>query len=180
MKAVRFAVPLFVLATIAMAPRALALVRCADADLVLHNGKIVTMNDQRAVVDAMAVRNGVIVSVGRYADVHKCAGKATKAVDLGGKIVLPGFIDVHTHALEWAKGVVRGELDLTYPRVYSVDEIVSQVRNRAQQSAAGEWIVGFGWDDAKLTERRYVTRRDLDQATPQHPVYLVHVSGHLA
>ena len=180
MKPVRFAVSLLVLAIIAMAPRALALEGCADADLVLYNGKIVTMNDQRAVVDAMAVRSGILVSIGRYAEVRRCVGNATKTVDLSGKMVLPGLIDVHTHALEWAKGIVRGELDLTYPKVHSVSDIVSQVRSRAQQSAAGEWIVGFGWDDSKLTERRYVTRHDLDKVVPQHPVYLVHVSGHLA
>jgi len=180
MKSARFAVSLFVVATIATAPRALALDGCAGADLLLHNGKIVTMNDQRAVVDAMAVRDGIIVAIGGHRDVRKCAGNHTQTVDLGGKMVLPGLIDIHTHALEWAKSMVRGELDLNYPKVRSVESIVSQVRERAKQLPAGEWILGFGWDDAKLQERRYVTRQDLDQVTTEQPVYLVHVSGHLA
>jgi hypothetical protein len=95
-------------------------------------------------------------------------------------MALPGLIDTHTHALSWAKGILRNQIDTGYPAVRSVADIVERVRQRAGESAADRWIVGSGWDDAKLAERRYVIRPDLDPVSPERPVYLVHVSGHLA
>ena len=153
---------------------------CADSDLVLRNGKIITMNLTGDTAEALAVRDGKIVAVGSNEVVAPCTSSRTRRVDLGGRTVLPGLIDVHTHAMEWAKGVVRGDIDAGFPGVRSINDIVAAVRRRAAEVSPGEWIVGSGWDDAKLNERRYVTRADLDSISPQNPVYLVHVSGHLA
>lgn len=153
---------------------------CQAADLVVRNANIVTMDDSGRVAQAMAVRDGGILSVGSEADIAPCVSARTRVLDLNGKTVLPGLIDVHTHALEWAKGILRDEIDSTFPKVGSVRDIVELVRRRAAATAPGAWILGFGWDDSKLSERRYVTREDLDAVSPQHPVYLVHVSGHLA
>src|SRR5208283_2203740 len=93
--------------------------------------------------------------------------------------VLPGLIDVHTHAMEWVKSILRDEIDAGYPAVHSISEITQAVAHRAATLTQGRWIVGSGWDDAKLAERRYITRQDLDTASPNYPVYLKHVSGHL-
>ena len=153
---------------------------CGDADLIVRNAKIVTMDTSDRVVEAMAVRDGKIVAVGTNHEVAKCQGSATQTLDLGGKTVLPGLIDVHTHAMEWAKGVVRGQVDATYPGVKSIAALTQEIERRIKSASPGDWIVGAGWDDAKYTERRYVTRADLDRVSGDHPVYLVHVSGHLA
>ncbi len=153
---------------------------CTDADLVVHNARIVTMNDAGSLGQAMAVRDGRILAVGNDEEIADCASARTEVLDLGGRTVLPGLIDVHTHALEWAEGILRNEIDAGYPKVRAVAEIVAQVRERARAAQPGEWIVGFGWDDSKLEERRYLTRHDLDPVSPRNPVYLVHVSGHLA
>jgi predicted amidohydrolase YtcJ len=153
---------------------------CANADLVVRNAKIVTMDASDRIVEAMAVRDGKIIAIGTKQEMTACAGSATRTLDLGGKTVLPGLIDVHTHAMEWAKGVVAGRVDATYPGVKSIVALAQEVERRAKLSGPGAWIVGAGWDDAKYAERRYITRIDLDRASGEHPVYLVHVSGHLA
>lgn len=153
---------------------------CRDADLLVRNGHIVTMDVARTVVGAMAVRDGVIVAVGDNAVLASCASPRTQLIDLHGQTVLPGLIDVHTHAMEWAKSILSGEIDAGYPAVHSIAEITQAVAQRAHKILPGEWIVGAGWDDAKFEERRYITRQDLDVAAAGHPVYLKHVSGHLA
>ncbi|HLM80666.1 MAG TPA: amidohydrolase [Terriglobales bacterium] len=151
---------------------------CMDADLLLRNGHIVTM-DSPPIVTAMAVRAGKILALGNDAELASCASSRTNVVDLGKRTVLPGLIDVHTHVMEWTKGILRGQIDAGYPKVHSIAEIVNAVGERAKTSAAGSWIVGSGWDDSKLAEHRYITRQDLDPVSPNNPVYLVHVSGHL-
>ena len=153
---------------------------CGNADLIVRNGKIITMDPADRVVEAMAVRDGMVVAVGTNQEMAKCAGTATRSADLGGKTVLPGLIDVHTHAMEWAKGVVRNQVDATYPGVKSIASLMEEIARRAKSASPGAWIVGAGWDDAKYTEHRYLTRTDLDRVSGDHPVYLIHVSGHLA
>lgn len=170
--AVILVLPVFVLSNPSLAAS------CADADLLLTNGHIVTM-DSPAVVTAMAARDGKILALGNDAELASCASSRTRVVDLGKRTVLPGLIDVHTHVMEWTKGILRGQIDASYPKVHSIAEIVAEVSQRAKVSSAGGWILGSGWDDSKLAEHRYITRQDLDQVAPNNPVYLSHVSGHL-
>ncbi|HEU4401526.1 MAG TPA: amidohydrolase, partial [Candidatus Polarisedimenticolia bacterium] len=153
---------------------------CRDAGLVLINGRIATLDAGGRLVEALAARDGKVVAVGGNEEVSACAGDGTQVIDLGGKTVLPGLIDVHTHALDWAKGILQGEIDAGFPEVRSIADLVRRVGERVAATKPGEWITGSGWDDAKLAERRYVTRQDLDPISPANPVYLVHVSGHLA
>jgi len=153
---------------------------CADADLLARNGHIVTMDSEHAIVTAIAVRDGKILAVGDDKELAACASARTKLVDLQRRTVIPGLIDVHTHAMEWAKSILRGEIDATDPTVHSIRDITQEVRKRSSGLTSGQWITGSGWDDAKLTERRYIVRQDLDASSPNNPVYLAHVSGHLA
>jgi predicted amidohydrolase YtcJ len=151
-----------------------------DADLVLKHGHIVTMSGAGQAAETMAVRDGRILAAGDDHAIADCVSARTQVLDLQGRTVLPGLIDVHTHVMEWVKSLVRGEIDAGYPSVHSIAEIVQAVSQRAATLPPGQWILGSGWDDAKLAERRYITRHDLDPAAPDHPVYLTHVSGHLA
>jgi predicted amidohydrolase YtcJ len=152
---------------------------CAPADLILNNGHIVTMDDKRDIASALAVRNGRIEAVGTNQAISGCAGPTTRKIDLKRRTVLPGFIDVHTHALSWAEGIVLDEVDATYPKVHTISDIKSSVAEHAKTVAIGQWVRGAGWDDAKLSERRYLNKGDLDAVSPNVPVYLIHVSGHL-
>jgi predicted amidohydrolase YtcJ len=153
---------------------------CNDADLLLHNGHIIAMDSVHHVVSAMAVRDGRVLALGDDNTLRDCATPHTRILDLHRQTVLPGLIDVHTHAMEWVKGILRGEIDAGFPTVRSIAEITKAIGERAVGLPGGQWIVGSGWDDAKLAERRYITRHDLDSVAPRNPVYLKHVSGHLA
>jgi predicted amidohydrolase YtcJ len=153
---------------------------CMDADLLLRNGHIVTMDGARSVASAMAVRDGKILAVGADNALAGCVSPRTQLLDLHQHTVLPGLIDVHTHAIEWVKSILRGEIDAGYPAVRAISEITQAVAQRAATLPRGEWIVGSGWDDSKLAEHRYINRGDLDAVSLDHPVYLKHVSGHLS
>ncbi len=153
---------------------------CQDANLLLRNANVITMDEAGRVAEALAVRDGKVLAVGTNRELAACASARTTVIDLAGLTVLPGLIDVHTHALEWAKGIVRNQIDVGYPEVRSVADVVRRVRGRAAAAPPGEWLIGSGWDDSKLAERRYLARQDLDPVSLKHPVYLVHVSGHLA
>ena len=152
----------------------------AAADLVLLNGKIIINTSAFQTAEAMAVRGDQIIAVGTTAAIGRLAGAKTRRVDLQGRAVIPGLIDTHTHALDWARSVVRDEVDLSFPKVKKIEDVVKAIAERAKKLKPGEWIVGTSWDDAKLDERRYITRQDLDAVTSSNPVYLMHVSGHLA
>ncbi len=161
-------------------PSPVAAGRCEGADVLLVNGRFVTMDDRASVAEAVAIRDGRFVGLGRARDLAGCAGPGAVRLDLHGRTVLPGLVDVHTHALEWTKSLLRNEIEVGYPAVRAVEDILTRVRERAGATPAEGWILGSGWDDSKLSERRYVRRSDLDPVSPEHPVYLVHVSGHLA
>jgi predicted amidohydrolase YtcJ len=153
---------------------------CQDADLILRNGHIITMELPQKTATAMAVRGGKILAMGSDQELAGCASARTKVVDLQELTVLPGLIDVHTHLMEWTKGILRGQIDAGYPKVHSISEITREVGVRGASLEPNEWIQGAGWDDSKLTERRYITRQDLDAVSPNNPVLLIHVSGHLS
>jgi len=82
--------------------------------------------------------------------------------------------------MEWAKDIPRGQIDATFPNVHAIADITQEIHRRATALQPGQWILGAGWDDSKLAEHRYITRQDLDSVAPNNPVYLDHVSGHLA
>ena len=149
----------------------------ARADLVLVNGKVITVDPQDRVAQGVAVRAGRIVAVGADAEVRALVGPGTRIVDLRGRTATPGLIDSHCH---FDGTDLLYELDLNYPTVKSVADIVAKVRERAATTKPGEWIRGRGWDEGKLTEKRYVLAADLDAVAPDHPVYLTHTMGHYA
>jgi predicted amidohydrolase YtcJ len=120
---------------------------CADADLLLLNGHIVTMESPN-VVSSMAVRDGKVLAVGSDQELAGCVSARTNVVDMRKRTVLPGLIDVHTHAVEWTKGILRGQIDARYPKIHSISEIAQEVGERAGKLKPGEWIIGSAWDDA--------------------------------
>ena len=142
------------------------------ADLLLHNGKIVTVDPAFSIHEAVAVRDGRIVEVG--GDDLASRYEATRSIDLEGKTVLPGFNDTHIHI----SGSPQREIDLT--ETASIAELQDQVRAKAAELGEGEWITGYGWAEDQLAEQRLPTRRDLDAAAPRNPVTLTRAGGHSA
>ena len=136
------------------------------ADLILRNGKIVTVDARFRIVPAMAVRGDRIVLAGADAAVLRLRGPKTQIVDLGGKTVLPGLIDSHTHALDASLY----EFDHEIPDMETMADVLAYVRARAKVVPEGEWIALAQVFVTRLREQRYPTRAELDAAAPRHPV----------
>ncbi|MEO7513911.1 MAG: amidohydrolase [Gemmatimonadaceae bacterium] len=147
------------------------------ADLVLYNGRVITVDATDRVAQAVAVREGRIVAVGTNAQVQRFAGARTERIDLAGRAVTPGLIDAHAHFN--AGGADRlFVMDLSYPGVKSVEDVSAMVARQAHTLGAGKWVEGRGWDEGKLSERRLIVARDLDAISPDNPVYLTQTMGH--
>ena len=156
---------------------------CWAADSVYLNGKVVTVDAQDTIAEALAVKGDKILAVGSNSEMRELASVPTEVVDLGGKTVLPGINDSHTHAAMYGGSRPPLTLDVGFPTVRSIADITESVRARAAASKPGEWIRGNGWDEGYLDEcladpSRHMTRADLDEVSPANPVYLVDFSQH--
>ena len=147
------------------------------ADRVLVNGKVVTVDSHDSIVEAVAIKEGRILSTGSTADMMRLAGEGTEVVDLGGKTVLPGLIDTHTHPSGAAARLY--EINCRSPPVRTIGEILAMVSDRAEELGPGKWIRGTNYNDIKLEERRHITRWELDGAAPENPVFISKETGHL-
>ena len=156
------------------------LVACVEGDrpveddniVVFHNGKIVTLDEHSTIVSVIVVRNDRIAATG--GDELKRRYSTAKTIDLGGKTMLPGFVDSHTHI----GGEPNRYIDLSKSR--SVAEIVQQVRDKAAELGPDEWITGYGWSEDVMAEQRRPLRGDLDQGSLNNPVMLTRAGGHSA
>ncbi|UCB60241.1 MAG: amidohydrolase [Candidatus Bathyarchaeota archaeon] len=146
-----------------------------DADLVLVNGNLITLNPKQPRAQAVAVRDGKFAAIGSNTQILSYAGKDTERIDLGGKTVVPGLTDGHVHGASLGRSLT--QIDVR--GVKSIDEILQKVQQWAKKTRKGKWIIGRGWDQDKLAEHRCPSRFDLDDAAPTNPVLLVRVCGHL-
>jgi predicted amidohydrolase YtcJ len=145
------------------------------ADLVLTNGKVLTVNANDSVAQAVAVAKGTIVGVGSAAEVGAFIGPRTRVIDLHGRAVTPGLIDSHVHFSEAASLYT---IDLGDGSVHEMADVLQRVAERVKTTKPGEWVEGRGWDEGKLAERRYITAADLDKVAPDNPVWLMQTTGH--
>ena len=145
-------------------------------DLVVHNGVLLTQDAGQPAAEALAVRAGRIVSVGRADDVLASAGPATRRIDLGRRTVVPGFIDAHAHI--WKIGHLLTTLvDLRGAR--SLPDLRARLREANARLPASEWLLGRGYNEARLVEGRSPQRTDLDAAVPDRPVAITRTCGHI-
>ena len=145
-------------------------------DLVLTNAHALTLDPARPRADAIAVSGGRIAWIGEFGGSLPVLPPCTQIIDCGGQTVTPGFIDAHCHTLAYASALIA--VDCGAPAVSSISDIVDAIRLRAQATPRGDWIRAVGYREFDLREKRHPTRRDLDAATPHHPVRLNHRSGH--
>ena len=151
-----------------------------EADLVLRNGRIVTMDPARPAARALAARGGRIIAVGSDEEIARHVGPRSQVIDLQGRLAVPGFIEGHGHFL--GLGESRMQLDLT--RAGSWDEIVEQVAQAARRARPGAWIRGRGWHQEKWLRRPepqvdgVPLHHELSRVSPANPVVLTHASGH--
>ena len=141
-----------------------------EVDTILHNGKVLTMDDDLSIASAVAVSGTDIVAVGGEELLERY--RPRKMRDLGGRVLMPGFIDSHTHL----RGRPQRYIDLTKTR--SIEEMKGQVRDKVGELGTGEWITGYGWSEDVMAELRRPLRSDLDEAAPENPVLLTRAGGH--
>lgn len=153
------------------------------ADAIYINAMVVTVNDQQPTAEAVAVKGGRILAVGDRRTISALKGPATQVFDLKGRTMVPGFIDPHGHL--FMQGIAAAVADLLPPPDGPVDSIATlqaKLKAWSQTPAAAKlgWIVGNGYDDTQLQEKRHPTRQELDAISTTVPILALHQSGHLA
>jgi hypothetical protein len=146
------------------------------ADLLLTNAEVHSLTDPDAVHEAVAVRDGRIVRVGDTYEVTFLAGVETDVVDLDGRVLLPGFVDAHTHLPMTGRYLVNADLSDATDRAEALDLL----RERADEVGSEEWVLGFGYDESAWPEREYLTRDELDAVDDGRPVVAVRQDMHTA
>jgi predicted amidohydrolase YtcJ len=156
--------------------------RTHEATAVFVNADVVTMDERRPIAQAVAVRGGRILAVGDLDSVLAAAGRDARAVDLGGRTLIPGFFDGHGDFTQVAREL--DWVDLAPPpagETSSIDELITALRGRLGRLAAEhKYILGVGYDDAMLDERRHPTKEDLDRVSTRLPIWVVHASRQMA
>src|SRR5205085_9184550 len=137
-----------------------------EADLILHHGKVVTVDRDFSVRQALAVKGDRLLRVGTDEEVLATRGPRTEVIDLGGKTVLPGLIDSHVHP----GGAAMTEFDHPIPDMETVQDVLDYVKGRARALPEGAWIQVRQVFITRLREPRYPTKAELDAAAPKHPV----------
>ncbi len=150
------------------------------ADLILLNGNIYTVDENQPQVEALAIRNGLILRVGSNEEIQELRGEQTQIIDLEGRFAMPGFIEGHGHFA----GMGYSLIDLNFLKAKNWNEIVQAVAEAAKTAQPGEWITGRGWHQEKWDEilerhvQGYPYHDDLSEVSPHNPVMLRHASGH--
>ena len=146
------------------------------ADTVVLNANVYTVDPLRPRAEALAVAAGRFIAAGTTVEIRSLAGSGTRVMDARGMTVVPGFIDAHSHPA----GAGLSHLLHVDTNRGSIAAIQAALRERAAATPPGGWIIGFLYDDTKLSEERPLTRQDLDAAVPDHPVVVRHRGGHTA
>jgi predicted amidohydrolase YtcJ len=151
--------------------------RYRAADLVLFNGTVRALDTARTSATAMAVRDGRVLAVDSDREMLALVGEHTRVLDLEGRTAVPGFIETHTHPTFFGM-TLQAPVDAGCPPNERISDIVDRVAAATREVEPGQWIRGYRYDDTLLRDDRHPTRHDLDPASPDHPVCLMHISGH--
>lgn len=146
-------------------------------DIALINGNLITMDPAHPSATGVAIRNGSIVAVGSDDTVRAAMPPNAEVIDLCGRTATPGLNDAHAHPM--SIGFALGDLDLATPPNASIADIVALVAAEASSRPRGRWIVGRGYDQARLADQRHPTRADIDAVAPDHPVLLLRACHHI-
>jgi predicted amidohydrolase YtcJ len=149
-----------------------------DADLIVINANVYTVDSRLAKAEALAVKNSRFIAVGMNDEIKGLVGKSTRTVDAKGMTVVPGFTDCHNHA---GGEVLLYEVLVGNPfevEFVTIASIVEKLRAKARETPPGTWVEGYFFDDTKVKDKRELNVHDLDQVSTQHPVVVRHRGGH--
>jgi len=144
---------------------------CSDkqnADIILHNGKVITVDLKSSIVEAIAIKDGKILALGSSAEILKLTGQSTQIIDLKGKTVVPGLIDAHAHPIQASQS----EYTEKIPDLHSINELLQWIHSQTQVKQPGEWIIHPKFFITRMHDMRQLTLRELDSVSPKHPVFL--------
>ncbi|KZB69003.1 amidohydrolase [Thalassospira lucentensis] len=148
----------------------------SSPDIIFHNAKISTLDRKVGDVEAIAITDGVVSAVGRNEDIMRLADGKTKVIDLGGKRVIPGLNDSHTHLI---RGGLNYNMELRWENVPSVADALTMLKDQADRTPAPQWVrVVGGWSEFQFAERRMPTLDEINKAAPNTPVFILHLYGH--
>ena len=147
-----------------------------DADLVLTSANVITLDPDQPRAGLVAIKGDRILLVGSNEELVQVKGAKTRVIDCQGKTAIPGFNDAHCHVFSFIRKLL--SLDLSPAAVSSIADIKAVIHRHAQQTPRGTWLVGTGYNEFYLTEKRHPTRRDIDEVAADHPVVLTHRSLH--
>ncbi|MGO4886296.1 amidohydrolase [Anaerobacillus sp. MEB173] len=150
-------------------------------DLLIKNANIITLDISNSRAGSLAVSKGKIVNIWREKEPAKnevIIDSNTEIIDLKGNTLLPGFIDTHNHLLMYSQ--FREQVNCSSPLNRTISNILERIKEVANEKEKNEWIMGWGYDDTLLEEKRHPTRSELDRVAPDHPVFIRHISGHFA
>ena len=159
----------------ALAPLA-AVAQTTPADLIVTNARIYTVDDNRPVVEALAVRGGRVLFAGSARGALATRGPQTRILDAGGAAIIPGIADAHVHLLGLGLALRTVNLD----RTKTYEEVIARIAAKARELPAGTWITGRGWDQNDWPDTRLPSHEALSRAVPNHPVFVGRVDGHAA
>jgi predicted amidohydrolase YtcJ len=149
-----------------------------NADLVVYNANVYTVDDRAPKAEAFAVKNGRFMAVGSSESAKKLIGKGTQTLDAKKMTIVPGFIDCHNHA---GGNILLYEVIVGNPYVVefvTIASIIDKLRAKARETRPGFWIDGYFFDDTKVKDKRQLNVHDLDQVSKDHPVVVHHRGGH--
>lgn len=146
--------------------------------LALTNGNVITVDEGNPRAQAVYIIGERIVKVGSDGEIGGLIDEATDVIDLEGRTVVPGFVDCHAHPMGYGQSLMN--VNCCTPPMRSIEDIVESVREAAEEKGDGEWILGRGYDDFKLAEKRHPNRWDLDRAAPDNPVIITRLCGHIS
>ncbi|MGE7591905.1 amidohydrolase [Peribacillus frigoritolerans] len=150
-----------------------------QVDLLITNANVLTLDEKSRIGGSVAVSNGNIIGIWTEAKPPRASieyNSRTQVIDLKGATLLPGFIDTHNHLLMYSQ--FRKQANCSSPLNPTIEDIQARLLSMAKQTEKENWILGFGYDDTLLKEKRHPTRAELDAVVPDHPVFIRHVSAH--
>jgi predicted amidohydrolase YtcJ len=148
------------------------------ADFVFLNGQVITVNKENGIAEAVAVKGNRIVAVGLNEEVESWIGDDTETIDLEGQSLLPGFIDSHLHLT--LCGTNQLGVSCKEPHIQSIEDILADLKTKAEQTPKGHWIRAWGFNETKISEQRYPTRWELDEISTEHPIMVVRTCSHIS
>ena len=152
--------------------------KCMLRGRIFLNGNVLTMELQPLHVSAFGVVGDRFGAVGSGTDVRRFHSPDSDIVDLKGKTVIPGLIETHSHLSDYA--MTQMQVDCSTTANCKLSDVLDRIRKKAKETNRSEWIKGWGFDDTLIAEKRHLTRQDLDKASTENPVFIHHISGHLA